>query len=120
MKILTDILIISLFCNGWNLITSDGMVLFFIRKGYLSLASAIQRSDGEIVWDCYYNPLWSRFYRSILKFFYKPLFGCLPCMSSIWGTLVYFGLGNDLNLIYPIVIISAAGVNLLIHKIYEY
>jgi hypothetical protein len=108
---IATIIIISLFCNGIYLTTRQGMILFFLHNWYLEVSKGFFRSDGEIEW-IYKQP-------TILKFFYKPLFGCLPCMASIWGTVAYYGLGNALNWEYPIIIISCVFVNIFINTIYE-
>jgi hypothetical protein len=109
MTILTDILIISLFCNGWYLITHDGMALDPLRKKYLDFAGGLELANGFIEWENYYP---------ILKFLYKPLFGCVICYASIWGSLVYWSIDNSW-IHYPIVIISSSCVNLLIKNIYD-
>jgi hypothetical protein len=108
MTILIDILIISLFCNGWYLLT-NGLILDPLRKKYLDYAGGIELSDGSINWDGYIP---------FLKFLYKPLFGCVTCMASIWGTLIYWIIDNSL-IHYPITIIAAACTNLLINKLYD-
>jgi hypothetical protein len=114
MRILIDILIISLFCNGWYLITSQGMVLNIVREWYLTIAGGIENSSGEVYW----SKLFQNKYQRVLAFIYKPLFGCVTCMSSIWGSLVYWTIDNSL-IYYPIVIIGAACTNLLINKLYD-
>lgn len=112
MKILTDILIISLFCNGWYLVTRQGMALCFIHKFYLRLSNGVIKDDGEVVWMLCHKP--------ILKTIYKPLFGCVTCMSSIWGSLAYFVLNNfTISWIYPVVIIACACMNVLIYRLME-
>jgi hypothetical protein len=108
---IATIIIISLFCNGIYLATREGMILYFLHDKYLDKAKGFFRSDGEIEWIYKGNTL--------LKFIYKPLFGCLPCMASIWGTVAYFGLGNSFNWDYPIIIIGCVCVNKLIQVIYE-
>lgn len=112
MKILTDILIISLFCNGWYLITRHGMALFFLHKLYLWLSNGVMKADNEVVWMLCHKP--------ILKIIYKPLFGCVTCMASIWGSLAYFVLNNfTLSWGYPVVIIACTSVNVLIYRILD-
>jgi hypothetical protein len=109
MRILIDILIISLFCNGWYLIT-NGLLLDPLRKWYIDFAGGIEYANDEIHWQSYNNPM--------LKFFYKPLFGCVTCMASIPGSIVYWIIDNSL-IHYPIVIIGAACTNLLINRLYD-
>jgi hypothetical protein len=106
-----EIIIISLFCNGWYLITHDGMLFDPVRKSYLNICDAVERSDGQIIWG--YN-------HDFLKFFYKPLFGCIICMASIPGSIAYWII-NDFTLDnltkYPVIIICVAFVNYLLHNI---
>jgi hypothetical protein len=109
---IATIIIISLFCNGIYLITRQGMILFFIHEWYLEVSKGFIRADGETEWMY-------RTFPTVPRFFYNPLFGCLPCMASIWGTLAYFGLGNSFNWEYPIVIVAVACVNRVINGIYE-
>jgi hypothetical protein len=103
MSILINILIISLFCNGWYLICDRGMVLFPIHQAYLSIYSDIH--PDKII-------------HRVLAFLYKPLFGCVTCMASIWGSLVYWTISDNL-ILWPITIIGAACGNILINSIYE-
>lgn len=111
MKTLIDILIISLFCNGIYIVTRYGMILFFIRDFYARLANGVIKSDDEVSWMLCHKP--------VLRFFYKPLFGCLPCMASIWGTVGYFCLGNLLSFEYPVIIIAVACMNKIVSHFYE-
>lgn len=111
MKILTDILIISLFCNGVYLTTRQNMIFYFLHDWYLELSEGLLKSDGEIQW--------LSGGRRVLRFIYKPLFGCLPCMASIWGSVGYFCLGNSLNWQYPVIIIAVVCVNRIINQLYE-
>lgn len=71
-ELLMQILYISLFCLGWHTITSEGMLLHFIKE-WLSV-----KLPENTKWD----------------YLYKPLIGCPPCMASVWGTTIYWIL-ND-------------------------
>jgi hypothetical protein len=113
MSALITIVIISIFCNGIYIITRQGLLLGFIHEWYLSKAGGYFRADGEMQWNtCPHKP------NPILKFIYKPLFGCLPCMASIWGSVAYWSICDSVAF-YPIAIISAACVNLIINQIYD-
>lgn len=109
IEILIGIIIISLFCNGWYLITHTGNIFDSLRLKYLDFAGGIERADGTIRWERE---------RSIFKFIYSPLFGCIVCMSSIWGTIGILLLGLPL-VKWPIIVVSVACVNLIINKLYE-
>jgi hypothetical protein len=71
-ELLLQVLYISLFCLGLHTITSEGMVLFFVKE-WLS-----KKLPENTKWD----------------YLYKPIIGCPPCMASIWGTIIYWIL-ND-------------------------
>ena len=62
MEHLINIILISLFCMGWNLIISKGMLL------------------GKILVLMTYLPMWLA----------KPLGFCVPCSASIIGGIGYF------------------------------
>ena len=104
MNILIDILIIGIFCNGWFIITRDGMIL-----------------DGFRIWlDQSIKPT------SILRHLYTPFIGCIICMSSFWGSLIYYIISDitpqNIGIIamnYPIVIIGAAFGNYLLFNLLE-
>jgi hypothetical protein len=121
MSILYNILIISLFCNGWYLITHDGMIFDFLRKWYLEIAGGLEHASGTVYWskNCDGGPAYNR----VLKFLYNPLFGCIICMSSIWGSLIYWILFYKLAwmslVLWPVVIVSAACVNLFIYNLWN-
>jgi len=103
MNIIIDILIISLFCNGWYLICDHGMILHPLHRAYINLYQDIHPDSIRY---------------KILSFFYKPLFGCVTCMASIWGSAVYWTISESL-ILYPITIIGAACGNILINSIYD-
>lgn len=41
----------------------------------------------------------------------KPLFNCLTCMCSIWGTVFYFGCGGSLNFHWPLFVFAVGALN---------
>lgn len=103
-----DIIVISLFCNGWNLITHDGLILDPLRKLYLNICGAIEYNNGDIEWE-----------KPIHKFFYQPVFGCIICMSSVIGSVGYWTLRdfNAYNIkVYPIYIICVAFTNYIFYS----
>jgi hypothetical protein len=87
-----DIIIISLFCNGINLIMSDGFILNPIKL----------YADR----NC---PKW-------LRWLYTPIFGCVVCMASFWGSIGYVlihPIGKD----YPVIIVCVAFLNLFTNQL---
>lgn len=89
----------SLLCVSINnLLTGDGMALQWL---------------GDML-DAIIEPEWIK----------KPLFQCLPCMASVWGTIVFIAFYQndaDISFIkYIVYIYCLSGVNRLVEKyIYE-
>lgn len=116
---LIKILFISLFCNGIYLLFNFGNLFDFLRLWYVSISGGIQRNDGRITWVQDPN---NKTDQPIKKFFYKPLFGCITCMTSIWGSIVYWSIETytiQTLILYPITIVCCACMNLLINRLYE-
>lgn len=44
----------------------------------------------------------------------KPLFECPPCMASIWGTMIWFGTGGQIDRFWPIYCLALCGLLKLI------
>jgi len=96
-----------LFCIGIHIITNyeenevgqptDKMILWWLR--YLSIKHI------GIYWS-------------------KPLFLCLPCMASVWGTIFYFtflfafmqNITIFAFLIWPFYIVSLSGLNYVVSR----
>jgi hypothetical protein len=112
MSALITIVIISLFCNGIYLITRQGMILHPLNRWVINKLGGVEHSDGSVAF--LYNSL---FYFKCTML-YKPLFGCITCMSSIWGSAAYWTISDSLSF-YPVAIIGAACVNLIINQIYD-
>jgi len=93
MDILEKTLIISLFCVGLRVISSEGMILYFIRKPY---------EKG------------SKLTKAILK----PIIGCVTCFAGIWTIIIelsYYSLSK-----YTILtIFMVACLNSIIYALYE-
>ncbi len=112
MKLLLIISLMSLFCNGWYMITHHGMLLDPARKFFLTITGGWERNDGGIEWDDP-EPSWFKFIL-VIRFIYKPLFGCIICMSSIPGSVAYWTISHftNENLIYwPIACVCASFTN---------
>jgi hypothetical protein len=113
MKIILDIIIISIFCNGWYLITRQGMLFFFLHDWYLWMCNGFIMANGET--EFIYPDQ-----RQFQRFFYSPLFGCVTCMASIYGTIIYLIL-NDFSIswLWPITIIASSYMNLLLNRLLD-
>lgn len=52
----------------------------------------------------------------------KPLYACLPCMASTWGTAVWFIMGGSVEISWPVFCLALCGIlkivsaNLLRHE----
>ena len=93
------IAIVSLFCLGLRAITDNGMIGYPIRKYFL---------DRMSYWG-------------------KPIVLCATCMSSFWGTIIYWGyeLSNN-QIVYAGnivewlgIAISSAFVNAIFWEYYQ-
>ena len=91
--------IVSLFCLGLRSITDDGMIGYPVRSYFLSNYPVLG----------------------------KPLVLCSTCMSSVWGTLIFWGVfihqDYDLSLwsffTWLGVVFSSAFINSLLWAYYE-
>ncbi|MCL1933531.1 MAG: hypothetical protein FWF53_06960 [Candidatus Azobacteroides sp.] len=59
----------------------------------------------------------TRIKRKLPVWLYKPLCGCLICMSSVYGCLFWFIFRTFTILYLPVVILTVAGINTLITAI---
>lgn len=116
MKDLFTIIILSLFCNGWYLICHSGNLFDGLRLFYLKAAGGLEKGNGEILWER----------KGFLRWLYSPLFGCIICMSSIWGTIGYLIISTPLiyhypvlTTHYPVIILSVACCNVIIKNLYD-
>jgi len=123
IELVLTILILSIFCNGVYLIVNFGNVLDPIRKWYIDISAGIENADGRINWTHNIN---FKYDHPKKVFFYKPLFGCVVCMASIWGTIGYWTIqlaNHSINIkslaLWPIIIICVACGNLLVNRLYE-
>ncbi len=87
------IIIASLICTTIHVMTFEGMIGFFVRVG------------GDM-----YLP----------KMIRKPLYECLPCMASIWGTLAVVFLMEDYGIyLHKAVasVLAVCGLNAIIASV---
>lgn len=88
---------------------SDGMILFPVK----------QWVDSRLPVD------------GFLRWLYKPVFGCVICMSSVWGTIGYLAIGgvvtnlywlNTLFIVNPqwiVTIVCVAFMNIVLYSLLE-
>lgn len=116
MKILIDILLVSIICNGWYIITHGNMVLDPFRLWVIDYIGGVEKADGSIQWPLLNTK------GKILKFIYKPTLGCIMCMSSVPGSIAYwtihkFNFTESALIYWPIICISASYGNYLLYLI---
>jgi len=109
------ILLVSLFTTGLYVAGHQPFLLFELRYWY-----AVKVLKGFYQLDADGNELYhfgSRRQKSKAEYFFKPVWGCLPCMASVWGVVIYSLVATyDIHSIYelPIIIIGASGLNYII------
>lgn len=113
------------FCLGWRIVTSEGQILYFIRKPFDAIdldydnekLGLAKRFDKSLV---------DELKRSLLKhklmyYFGKPFVLCITCFASIWGVTVFVALnGLTKDLIIPLILnsFSASFIQTFIWSIY--
>jgi len=140
-QLIFTILISSLFCLGWNIITSEGNLLYFIRKPFNVIYDSTEPLENRISLlymnlqllkvSCFEkdntlkeigNLKRALMFHKIINFFAKPVIHCITCYGSVWGATVFIALnGFAINNIHYIIInsVAVAFVNTFIYKIYS-
>ena len=101
------------FCLGLTIISQDGQLLYFLRKPFVDLDVMIENFEALRLnkWKIY-----------LLKIKYqlgKPLIGCITCMASVWGAVIFLSL-NDFDLVKLIInCISASFIQTFIWELYK-
>jgi|ERR1035437_6734175 hypothetical protein len=123
--LILKIIIASLFIYGFEYTTIYSPTgVGYDEKGNITNPYGTGAISKEIFW-------WYRFYlgRMITKFSWlsilsKPLFTCVICMSSIYGTIIYWTLSYLLSpivlttiILWPISLFCVAGLNRIIKMI---
>jgi len=89
------IILTALFVNGLSISTDSGMIFEHVK-------ACIKSKIGE---------------RKI----YKPIIGCVRCMPSIYGTIIYLlMMPIDINIVWqlPIVIVASVSLSAVINSQY--
>lgn len=104
------ILITTLFTLGLFVTGQQGYILAGLRDRIARIMGGSYRIDeGE------------RYYHFENDVFWKPFWGCPPCMASLWGIVVYSVFSTyTLNSFYelPILILCSSGLNFIIFNNY--
>lgn len=119
MEILIKSLIISLFCVGLRIISSPGMLLYFLRmpfdyyKNYGVWAKHFEiNEDFELP-----NKIKNRY--NLATYLLKPIIGCGTCMASVWTVAIELGYYNTFTIQSVIIAFVVAALNSIIHAYYE-
>ncbi len=120
IELLTLIILISLFCNGlFYITTEEGMPLKWLDKWIdKTIKKRGEKRDLTIdkSWPHAEQERAIKRYAHRWLFLYSPILGCITCMSSVWGTLLYWhfiGFTTESYYELPIVVISSAYLNTL-------
>jgi hypothetical protein len=92
--IIIKVFIISIFCQGLNVLLSENMILGFIR-----------------------DYIYSKNLSNIFIYILKPIVLCHLCFASFWGTIIYINI-SEFNIIeYIICVVSASYFNVILGNI---
>ena len=77
---LYSLFITVVFCLGWSTITSEGNLLYFLKKPFERNYDKLElsRLNGFI-----------NVKQELTHFIGKPFILCITCMASIWGITIY-------------------------------
>lgn len=117
-ELLLQSTIISLFCVGLRIVSSKGMILFFLRMPYEWLQNKPINLVGK--YDTTYEKRIRKknlFYRTLI-YLLKPVIGCTTCMASFW-TLVISHFYFSINQWTLLIIFVVACLNSIIMAIFE-
>lgn len=93
-EIIFTSVVISMFCVGLRIISSPGMIFYFLRSPYEKTSS------------------------KLFKFIFKPIIGCVTCMGSVHSIWIFIAMhGASWELI--VCAISSAGLNAITFSHYE-
>jgi len=115
------IIFISLFCIGLRIVSSKGMILYFLRKPYDFVCKEI--NEIKRIYNLIDNkdskPLLAEHvkmeirYYSILQYILKPIIGCVTCMASfwtiVWGFYYQFTIVEFFMVALPVAALNAVG-----------
>lgn len=133
------ILIISAFCCGWRLLTSENMLLHPLAEWFKRLVKGPEPINTSYVapslvekhpdvfhgWDDNFKLLHEA-WQNRNEWIYKPIFGCVYCYASFWGSIIYWVLtvfvyqqGINIQTIaaWPVACIAAVFTNGLLYGV---
>ena len=127
IEYLYSILVIVLFCLGWNTITQQGMIFYFLRRPFEGLFDEITNKEailksvqGKRILEGNEFKLAKSYLRNLKVSYYivKPIVLCITCMASVWGIPIYLYLNGFNAMLFP-AIISASFIQTFIWNLYD-
>lgn len=110
-----------IFCLGWRIVTSEGKLLYFIRKPFdeaINYADELEErvklllnfgKDPEMVKHLQRKIIKNRF----IHYIGKPFVTCITCFGSIWGFGVFVALNGLTESLIPHLIINCFGASFI-------
>lgn len=115
MKMLEVVLLIlalsfltSFVCLGLYITGSNGYLLFWLKNFIATSLGGVYLERDEA---------YHEFENKFIGYLWKPFWGCVTCMASVWGSVVYFLFSKVTHeTIYelPILILCSAALNFII------
>ena len=129
-QLLLTIITTVVFCLGWNIVTSENNLLYFIRKPFEKAIDNIEMYTDRLNMlskfsnDTIHAINWLK--KTILKnkiiyYIGKPFVLCITCYASIWGAVIYITLNGFSIDAVPLIIINSVSASFLqtfIYKLY--
>ncbi len=126
----------SLFCLGLRIVSDKGKMLYFLRWPYKAVERKIEtykekikKMNGSTMWvdikGCsisnkqYYNSYKHLYGYTFLKYLLSPIIGCVTCMASVYGILIYLHYLSFDIVELLICCLGAAALNAFAYAIYE-
>lgn len=109
-------IIISLAIVGLRVVSSKGMILYFLRMPYEYCISALDFYDA--IYDCNHKARIKKIQFKTLIYILKPIIGCCTCMASVYTiTIDYYYF--ELTEWTVLSIFMVATLNSIIFSLYE-
>jgi hypothetical protein len=130
IQLLLTILTTVLFCLGWNIVTSENNLLYFIRKPFEKAIDNIEMYNDRLNMlskfsnDTLHAVSWLKktiLINKIIFYIGKPFVLCITCYASIWGVVIYITLNGLSMSSIPFIIINCVSASFLqtfIYKLY--
>ena len=99
----SDIYLTLTFISFWQKFTNEAAVL--ISAVLVIMGMNVVTSPPMV-----FYPFRRWLERKVKRYVMKPLLTCPVCMSSTWGSLVWFAYGQPLSLDWPVFCIKLAGL----------